>query len=56
MTILQRRCPKCGGNLYLDYDEYGPIETCLQCGYERNVDTVKPNKEPTNSVEGGKHA
>ena len=36
-----RRCPRCGGNLYLDSNYYveggvigwGEQEVCLQCGY-----------------------
>lgn len=39
--LTNRRCPRCGGNLYLGSDYYiegGLIgwieeETCLQCGY-----------------------
>jgi len=33
-----KNCPKCGGDQYLDYDEYA----CLQCGYTEpvNIDDV----------------
>ena len=31
--ITQGRCPKCGGNLFLDSDHYGWYEQCLQCSY-----------------------
>ncbi len=31
--FVHRRCPKCGGNIYLDKDHYGWYEQCLQCGY-----------------------
>jgi hypothetical protein len=30
---LQRRCPKCGGNMYLDKDYNGWYEQCLQCAF-----------------------
>jgi len=48
------RCPKCGGNLYLDRDYNGWYEQCLQCGfikdlaivYEHRVKTEKENKKP----------
>lgn len=27
------RCPKCGSrSVYLDYDQYGWFQSCLQCG------------------------
>ena len=28
-------CPKCGGSLFLDIDETGYFDHCLQCGYTR---------------------
>jgi len=31
--LTQGRCPKCGGNLFLDSDQYGWYEQCLQCSY-----------------------
>ena len=30
--FVARRCPKCGGSLYLDRDQFGFFEQCLQCG------------------------
>ncbi len=27
-----RRCPKCGGNIFIDRDIYSWYEQCLQCG------------------------
>ena len=30
--IVQKRCSKCGGNIYLDKDLYGWYGQCLQCG------------------------
>ena len=36
----QGRCPKCGGNLYLDKDHYGWYEQCLQCSFTRDLRIV----------------
>jgi len=33
MLFVGKRCPKCGGNLYLDSDFHGYYEQCLQCAY-----------------------
>ena len=38
------RCPKCGGNLYLDRDYNGWYEQCLQCAYIRDLAVVYQNK------------
>lgn len=35
-----KRCPKCGGNVYLDEDQYGWFEHCLQCGYTCDLQGV----------------
>jgi DNA-directed RNA polymerase subunit M/transcription elongation factor TFIIS len=34
------RCPKCGGNLYLDRDYNGWYEQCLQCAYMKDLGIV----------------
>jgi hypothetical protein len=31
------RCPKCGGNLYLDKDYNGWYEQCLQCAFMKDL-------------------
>jgi Zn ribbon nucleic-acid-binding protein len=38
--IQRSKCPKCGGNVYLDSDQYGWYEECLQCGHTRNLEKV----------------
>jgi ribosomal protein S27AE len=38
--INKAKCPKCGGNLFLDNDHFGWYEECLQCGYTRNLQKV----------------
>ena len=30
--FTRKRCPKCGGNIFLDRDLRGWYEECLQCG------------------------
>ncbi len=30
--FTNRKCPKCGGNTFIDKDIYGWHEQCLQCG------------------------
>ncbi|MFQ6122139.1 MAG: hypothetical protein ACE5LA_03660 [Dehalococcoidales bacterium] len=38
--FIQGRCPKCGGNVYLDRDYYGCYEKCLQCAYTRDLKSI----------------
>ena len=45
--IVGARCPKCGGNLYLDSDYIGWYEQCLQCAYMRDLGVVYQNKKKT---------
>jgi len=50
------RCPKCGGNLYLDRDYNGWYEQCLQCGFIKDLVIVYEDKKKTHikSVNGNK--
>lgn len=41
------RCPKCGGNLYLDRDYIGWYEQCLQCAYMKDLGVVHQSKKRT---------
>ena len=36
----QESCPKCGGNIYMDSDEHGWFEHCLQCGHTRDIEVI----------------
>jgi hypothetical protein len=42
--IKKKRCPRCGGNIYLDSDRFGWYEQCLQCGVTLYLDTVAEAK------------
>ena len=45
--FTKQRCPKCGGNMYLDKDFYGWYEQCLQCSYISYLETVFDAREET---------
>jgi predicted nucleic-acid-binding Zn-ribbon protein len=38
--VSRSKCPKCGGNVFLDSDLFGWYEGCLQCGYTRNLQKI----------------
>ena len=38
-------CPKCGGDLFVDYDMVGWYEECLQCGYLHDLKTILEVRE-----------
>ncbi len=42
--IRFKGCPRCGGDVRLDQDHYGWFEECLQCGYSRDVTSIKEFK------------
>ena len=39
------RCPRCGGNMFLDTDPDGWYEECLQCSYSHWLGDTKPGPE-----------
>jgi transposase len=45
-TNATHRCPKCGGNLYIDKDYHGWYEQCLQCAYMRDLKVIYEDKKP----------
>ena len=52
-----KKCPKCGGDMYIDVDEDVWFDHCLQCGYMKNLnDGVgdKPVEAATVDKEGKK--
>ncbi len=34
-----KECPRCNGDIFVDYDEDGMFNHCLQCGYIGNIDS-----------------
>jgi len=36
-TLVRGGCPRCYGAVQRDYDEYGGYDTCLQCGWTKDV-------------------
>ena len=43
-----RKCPKCGGTLFLYSDFNGWYEQCLQCSLIRYLKVVSEEKQPVN--------
>ncbi len=50
-----KACPRCGGDIFPDWEKHVSYEHCLQCGYSRIVQqstleskkqTVEKGKEP----------
>jgi hypothetical protein len=46
----QGRCPKCGGNLYLEKDYNGWYEECLQCGHMKDLAIVYQRQAKTEKI------
>lgn len=43
--VVHKRCPKCGGNIFIDGDHYGWYEKCLQCAYTGDIQNVPEARE-----------
>ena len=35
-----KRCPRCGGDLFIDKDFEGWYEQCLQCAYRHDLENI----------------
>ena len=51
-----RGCPRCHGDIFLDKDDYGWYQKCLQCGFESELGSLeefglKPQTKEHASVE-----
>lgn len=44
--FTSQKCPKCGGNIYLDSDYWGWYEQCLQCSHTSYLETMVEVREP----------
>lgn len=52
LRLGQKSCPKCGGhNVYLDSDQHGWFEHCLQCGYTGDLEVVTACKAESSQCE-----
>ena len=45
-VLMDKRCPKCGGNIFLEEDIFGCYEHCLQCGYDCDLENIIESPEP----------
>ena len=43
-SSLDRRCPRCGGNIIIDRDYHGWYEECLQCSFMRDLKVIYDNR------------
>ncbi len=46
-----RTCPRCRGNVLVDWDRHGWYEHCLQCGYQRDLEDVEKITAPATKAE-----
>ena len=49
-------CPRCSGDIWLDWDQYGWYEQCLQCGYLHDLGSVGEVEQKLTSEEKNKLA
>jgi len=47
-----KSCPKCSGDLFIDWDTDGWYVQCLQCGYLYDQDNTRKAKRETAPKEG----
>jgi ribosomal protein S27AE len=47
-----KSCPRCGGDILIDKDLDNWYEQCLQCSYRKELEPVRPYKEPVSVGEG----
>lgn len=56
--FTKKRCPKCDGNIFIEDGSYAALEGdyhsgyewCLQCGYQRNLQTSTVLMEESKTV------
>jgi ribosomal protein S27AE len=47
MTYKQSICPRCGGSLFLERDEYDQHLYCLQCGFRKELKVISKARNTT---------
>ena len=43
-----KACPRCGGDIFLDWEQHAWYEDCLQCGYTRVLQSIVEVREKVN--------
>lgn len=38
--FIKKRCRRCGGNIYIENDQFGWYEQCLQCGHTADMGSI----------------
>lgn len=41
--LMLKGCTRCGGDIVLDRDRFGPFFLCVQCGFLKDVSPVGSN-------------
>ena len=49
-----KSCPRCKGDIWLDWDHYGWYEQCLQCGYMHDLVSAGEVEQKLTSEETNK--
>ena len=44
-VLMNKRCPKCSGNIFLEDDSFGCYGYCLQCGYDCDLENIIESPE-----------
>jgi len=51
------KCPRCGGNIFIDIDIDGWFEECLQCSYRHDLESIADYEvRPSSKGEGSSPA
>lgn len=45
MTWRLKKCPRCSGDTFMEKDEHGWYEQCLQCGYYGDLKEIEVKPE-----------
>lgn len=46
-----KSCPRCRGDVIVDWDHHGGYEQCLQCGYQHDLkNVVKVERRPVQEM------
>jgi len=51
--LMVKGCPRCKGDMFVDRDQYGSYEQCIQCGHMRALVTVVTAEQHPTSWEKG---